>query len=96
MGPRGYPSDNDRGNGLPDLLRWTRTIPHAAKIIGHDLLLLGGLNGDRANEARKVKLWPILEILEVKLWPILEVELRRVWHLCGTYDLITKAERGFK
>ncbi len=58
----------------PGLLRWTRTIPHAARITGHDLLLLGGLNGDRANEARKVKLWPILE---VKLWPI--------WHLYGTY-----------
>ena len=72
--PGGYPSDNDWGNGLPGLLRWTRTIPHAARIIGHDLLLLGGLSGDRAKDARKVQLWPILE---VKLWPI--------WHLYGTY-----------
>ncbi len=60
------------------MLRWTRTIPHAARITGHDLLLLGGLNGDRAKDARKVKLWPILEILEVELWPI--------WHLYGTYE----------
>ena len=79
--PGGCPSDNDRGNGLPGLLRWARTIPHAARLTRHDLLLLGGcLNGDRANEARKVKLWPILEILEVELWPI--------WHLYGTYERV--------
>ncbi len=76
MGPRGYPSDNDRGNGLPGLLRWTRTKPYAARITGYHLLLLGGLYGDRANEARKVKFWLILG---VKLWPI--------WNLYGTYEL---------